>query len=898
MKKDDFKDIKFFISNPKFQWALTIILLLIVISLSANIRLSNLDSLKDSTTGEYIPLALDPFYFLRVTQTLAEPGPMSAFDELRYRPETPTEWSTEIMPNVNLGIYKTFSPIFPKSLEFYHVISPVIYYVLGLAIFFALTFLITKKKFLALIASIFLAFNPAYLYRTMAGFADHESIGMFAFFLALLIYSLALYYLDHKKAKLYKTLIWGIAVGFTTALTIASWGGVASSLFIIIPLSFFIVYLSKIKEKKRNFIKKGILFYSLWIVATLGSLMLLNQDFWRGVAFFAGSTGIISLAIFGFIIIDAILIKINHKKIKEKFRAIYSLIITGVLGFLALPLIGRNPLTLITEVINSLISPFKDQAGRIGATVAENAQPFLNTWISQMTPTIFWLFFLGIVLFGILLARKIKSLKHSIYFGAAYLFMVCGIIFSKYSASSLFNGDNFISQVFYIISLLTFWIYFFYLYTKKEFSWTGQDALLFAIMFFTIVSGRAAARVFFLITPFVCLFAAYLLVELFELIKNNKERTFRISVGAILILSLIPAITGTYDTYNSLDSSAQFTSPSAHIQWQEAMEWVRENTAEDAVFSHWWDYGYWVESLGQRRTIADGGHFQNGYGGDHKIGRYILTTPNPETAYSMFKSMGVTHLLIDQTDLGKYGAYSKIGGDLNSDRFSSIPIGTYISSQIQETSDATRIPYNLNGIVDEDISYQANGSSIFLPGPTYDVQGNANVKSFIVGFFLEKSETKMNQPEAIYIYNNNRYQIPIRYIFMNEKLIDFGSGLDAVIYIVPSIVQSANGISLDQFGAAIYLSPKVKDSLFAQTYLLDDSFNNYQHLNLVHQEDDPVVKSLKAQGMSLPEFVYYQGIRGPIKIWETGYPASTKFHEEFYESHSEIDWGVLDYLFE
>ena len=63
-------------------------------------------------------------------------------------------------------------------------------------------------------------------------------------------------------------------------------------------------------------------------------------------------------------------------------------------------------------------------------------------------------------------------------------------------------------------------------------------------------------------------------------------------------------------SHGSIKQQAQYTGPSANIQWQQAMEWVRDNTAEDAVFSHWWDYGYWVETLGERRTTNDGGHFQ------------------------------------------------------------------------------------------------------------------------------------------------------------------------------------------------------------------------------------------------------------------------------------------------
>jgi len=129
------------------------------------------------------------------------------------------------------------------------------------------------------------------------------------------------------------------------------------------------------------------------------------------------------------------------------------------------------------------------------------------------------------------------------------------------------------------------------------------------------------------------------------------------------------------------------------------MSWVRDNTAENSIFTSWWDYGYFVQYLGERPTITDGGH-ANGFW-DHLIGRYLLTTPKPETALSFMKSHNVSYLLIDPTDLGKYPAYSKIGGDENFDTFSVITTGVIDDKQTMETADTIRRVYNIGGVVDE-----------------------------------------------------------------------------------------------------------------------------------------------------------------------------------------------------
>jgi len=35
------------------------------------------------------------------------------------------------------------------------------------------------------------------------------------------------------------------------------------------------------------------------------------------------------------------------------------------------------------------------------------------------------------------------------------------------------------------------------------------------------------------------------------------------------------------------------------------MQWLKENTSEDAVIAAWWDYGYWISTLAERKTLAD-----------------------------------------------------------------------------------------------------------------------------------------------------------------------------------------------------------------------------------------------------------------------------------------------------
>jgi hypothetical protein len=84
--KKGFGTVVDFFKNKKVQKILIIVLLLSVIILGVWIRTQNIDILIDQTTGKHIPTALDPFYFLRLTETILEQGGYPEFDTMRYLP--------------------------------------------------------------------------------------------------------------------------------------------------------------------------------------------------------------------------------------------------------------------------------------------------------------------------------------------------------------------------------------------------------------------------------------------------------------------------------------------------------------------------------------------------------------------------------------------------------------------------------------------------------------------------------------------------------------------------------------------------------------------------------------------------------------------------------------------
>jgi len=851
---------KEFLQNNKVQNIILIIFLLVLVFAGSAMRLQNLPLLKDSTTGEYIPLALDPYYFMRLAGTVQDNGRLPDSDMMRAS-GTAFPFVDEILPQAIFYIHKGVS-VFDDSisLEFITVISPVIFFALGILAFFFLVLVLTKSRLTAAISSFILTVIPPYLYRTLAGFADHEAIGMFAFFSALLCYVLALKFLRKDGKDNIKTILYGLLVGLISAFTILAWGGVANFLFVIIPLSFGVIWLIK----KPTILSKYLTFYLTWFLSSILFAVLLGYNPSSVITrFILSGSGILGPFLFMFFIVDYLLI--GWKSI-EKYRIFYSTSIVLFLGSILLALSGSSIISMIVKVFNGLLNP----AGlsRIGNTVAENAAPYLTTLIAQVGENFFYIFLAGCVLFGYILAEGVKGTKEKAIFTALWFFMVSSILFSRIAPNSILDGVTPFSKIFYFLGLTLFAGYSFFLYSKKKLDIKEESVVIATWLFISLVAVRGSVRFFFVIVPLLCFISASLIPGLFHYVKRSKDDVMRIVLWSSLLIVILILAVSSFGFWNSSNQQSKYTSPSMNIQWQEAMNWTRANTQPGEVFIHWWDYGYWVQTMGERPTVTDGGH-AHGYW-DHLIARYVLTTPNPDTAFSFMKTHNVSYLLIDPTDIGKYPAYSKIGSGPNGeDRYSWIPSFAMNPTQTRELANSTVTFYQGGNYIDQNIIFEGQ----LLP------EGRAALGAIQLTINNNGSAEALT---GVYIYNNKRYEIPIRFLFFEGRLFDLGVGQNALITIIPSVSQNGPSVSINKVGAMMFFSEKTVNSLFVQKYILNNINADYEKLRLIYSGQDGLVASLNAQGANVGDFVFVGGgIRGPIKIWEVSYPEGTKIREEF-----------------
>ena len=847
---------------------------------------------------------LDPFLFLRYAKEIVETGSLPEIDTMRNVPlGLATAGETKLLPYMIAETYYVFNFLGKDvNVEFAGVIFPVIMFLFTIIAFFLFVREIfirkdstkadkTKANLIALISTFFMIVTPAFLSRTVAGIPEKESAAFFFMFIAFYFFLKA-----WKSQKLASSIIFGILAGVATACMGLIWGGVNYMFVTISAASLIAFILNKVG-------KKEFLVYALWIIFSVSLIILFSERLLLRSIVTSLDTGLASLVLFVFIVHFIIWnTKLKNLKILETKnipKNILSLIIAVILGIVIVS-VFFSPGFIFNKVtdINKIL--FTPVTGRWQVTVAENRQPYFTEWGGSFgpfvkgIPILFWLFFIGSV---VLFKNMLKTLKKkdAWILTALYVLFFFGLVFSRYSASSAFNGENFISKAFYYCSallLICSLIYYYVKYYKENndgFEKIEYDYLFLLVLFaLCLFTARSAVRLIMVLAPIAPIFLAFLIVNSGSAYKKAKDETLKIIVVVLIIILLVLSVFIFWNFYKQVTGEAYSFIPSYYSQqWQKGMQWVRESTPKDAVFGHWWDYGYWVQTMGERATVLDGGNaisFWNYY-----MGRLSLTGDNEKDSLEFLYSHNATHFLIDSSDIGKYGAFAQIGSNENFDRYSQGPITMVSDSkQIQETRNSTMIIYNMPtgdgrisiAPIEEDVKYEKNGSQIAL------FKENSGIIGVVLKYSTKDNSISFEQPEAAFMSNNQQVSIPVRYIYYNNKMFDYGKGLDACVYIMQRLYSSNQGLQVDNLGAVMYLSPRILRGFLGQVYLLNDSFNNFPNFRLVHTEPNLIIESLNAQGMNLNEFIYYQGIQGPIKIWEIHYTGQEKVKQEYLDTDS------------
>ena len=852
---------EFFSKNPNLIY---IVILAAIILLGAlYIRTAPIPYLKDVTTNNWtLGPDLDPFLFLRLAKTIVDNGSLPTMDMMRYVPlGFNNKLENFFLPYTIAYLYKFLHAFDPSiTIEYAAIIYPVIAFALTLVFLFLFVRRAFKNQgvhrsnIIALISCAFLSVIPAFLHRSVAGIAEKEPAGMMFMFAAFYFFILA-----WQSEKIGKSILYGILAGISTWLMGMFWGGVVY-IFMIVAMAALISFFFKPG-------KKDFLAYSSWLVTFTVLLGLIIEKYGGIKGLILSTSSGFAYFVFLVMLVDIIIRKTKLKATIEKIRIPHQLS-----SFLLLCLLGIiSVLIFDPSMIGHAVSDLKGQfiqivSSRLIATVAENNQPYFDSWTGNFTTGFLWIFILGSIL---MFYEVVKNLKYKWIMTSSYVILILGILFSKYSPSSIMNGSSSLSLIFYVGVFVLFLIIMAMCYLKefkenKEFAVDKCIIFAFVVFFFSALEARAGIRFFHVLIPAASMAAAFLIIKLSEIaLKKRDDEVMKFVLWTVAAVVIIFSAYSLYNFEQQCYNEALYSRPSSYnIQWQYAMSWVRENTPKDAVFAHWWDYGYWVQSLGERATVLDGGNFI-GYW-NHLMGRHVLTGQNETEALEFLKTHDATYLLIDPTDIGKYPAYSSIGGDENYDRYSWISAFNLDERQTIEKRNETTYVYTGGTLLDQDIRWQ---------NQIYPAE-KAGIGAFTLNIKKEDDIATITQPTGIMIYNGKQSTIPLRYVYFNNKLIDFKQGFGC-LFIIPRLTQTG----INDFGSALYISEKSMNALWVKLYLLNQNEGNFE---LVHSEDSAVVKELNSRyNLTIKDFIYYGDVQGPIKIWKVNYPENITIKPEY-----------------
>ena len=125
-----------------------------------------------------------------------------------------------------------------------------------------------------------------------------------------------------------------------------------------------------------------------------------------------------------------------------------------------------------------------------------------------------------------------------------------------------------------------------------------------------------------------------LISKILETKHNSKNFVVKISFLAIIVaLLVVPMVYP--EKLNWSNNGAGLPIPilnsGSHFNistndWPASMQWLKENTSEDTIIASWWDYGYWISTLSERKTLADNSTTLDWQ--IRKIAAMYLSTPN------------------------------------------------------------------------------------------------------------------------------------------------------------------------------------------------------------------------------------------------------------------------------
>ncbi|TXT64549.1 MAG: Oligosaccharyl transferase STT3 subunit [Promethearchaeota archaeon] len=394
-----------------------------------------------------------------------------------------------------------------------------------------------------LFAAFFLALSPGHIQRTVAGFYDNETIGVFAILMVFLFFLKTI-----RTGKISYSILGGMFVGYLNL----SWGG-ATFIDYIIPLIVLLLIIMNKYDRKvliayAGIQGTGIIISSMYVYFNYGDLFN-------------------SLEIGGMFLFTILLILYHrfylkrgeYPKLYKKSMSIFKwLLIPGTI--VVAIIIWAYPDLIpfgFGDKFQSILNPLIRESIAFYASVAEHAP---SAWSSIYYNTLIPLMLIPLGVY-FCFRRNI----------AADVFLLVYILLAFYFTSSMtriilvFAPAAALIGSYGLVNVLK--VFGSYLGEKK----VGFSKKRRKLSRKTKMMGKTEIVGVYVLVGFLC----------------------------------IAQIVHTTDVATTQMSYSQLTPGGALYDWQESLMWMRSNLPGDTVVVSWWDYGYWLTPIGNVTTVCD-----------------------------------------------------------------------------------------------------------------------------------------------------------------------------------------------------------------------------------------------------------------------------------------------------
>jgi len=379
-----------------------------------------------------------------------------------------------------------------------------------------------------------------------------------------------------------------VGAGILLAFGLASWGGIQ---FFILPIGLFFLALPFLRKDSKFVILTSIIFTAIFLLVTASFEK-------TGIAFASGLNGFFLVGCTAFLVACIVIKRVfNRSQLRISLALLGGSIISGIAivssGVINLPnfryLNAANPLLITTDMLND--------------SVSEHATTSLD--IS------FYFFSILMIFAGIgawLLLQKKVTHSFKIKGEMAAFALIIGLV-GVYFSSAFVRLEVFGSISIIILASI------------------GISILISKILKVQQKPTGTVTKISFLVVIVILLMVPMVYPERLNWSNNN--------VGIPISI---------------LHSGSKFDISTN--DWPDAMQWVRENTPKDAVIASWWDYGYWISTLGERKTLADNSTLMDWQ--IRKIASTLFSTPD-----------NAWQILVSDTETDASSYYVTLPSDIN-----------------------------------------------------------------------------------------------------------------------------------------------------------------------------------------------------------------------------------------